>query len=118
MSFSWLKTPQLKLKLTFQKYGLNSEIVSSSSQETNDLVEIAQQLEFSPSEIQNWVSSDLNDNLYCILSDEEIIQQVLNENLEHFYENSRASDSSSTDSSSTPNIKCNFFYIKLQIKLK
>lgn len=97
MALNWLKIPTLVLKSSWQKYDLNQDdSITNSELDLNELIQLAKQLDFKEEEIKSWIASDLYDNGFGILSDSEIINQVLAENslqADKIDENNKINDS-------------------------
>lgn len=99
MALNWLRIPSSILKASWQKYDLNQgKSISNPNSEIdlNQLIQLGKQLNFQTEEIKSWIASDLFDNGFGILSDNEIINQVLFENpvqAEKIDENNKVSDS-------------------------
>lgn len=96
MALNWLKIPTLILKASWQKYDLNQEdLIPNSEFDLNELIQLAKQLNFQEEEIKSWIASDLYDNSFGILTDTEIINQILAENsvrAEKIDENNKTND--------------------------
>lgn len=68
--------------------------LKNTESDSNEVIELAKQLDFKQDEIKKWISSDLYENGYCVLDDSEIIKQVLGEQSIKIDENNKVDDNS------------------------
>jgi hypothetical protein len=91
----WLNVSVPMLKTFWKIYGfnLNEPEVSDSEINLNALLDMSKKLDFETNKIKAWFSSEIFDRCYGMISDEDIIKKVLNDQtITQIDENNRSID--------------------------
>lgn len=83
MAVLWLNVSVPMLKTFWKIYGfnLNEPEVSDSEINLNALLNMSKKLDFETNKIKSWFSSEIFVHCYGMISDEEIIKKVLNDQI-------------------------------------
>jgi hypothetical protein len=91
----WLNVSVPMLKTFWKIYGfnLNEPEVYDSEINLNALLDMSKKLDFETNKIKAWFSSEIFDRCYGMISDEDIIKKVLNDQtITQIDENNRSID--------------------------